>query len=69
MTDCDQCQEMGKVEHVSNSYSYYAQAIGIFLLVLSVVGGLFLFLSFCLFVCQLELCVNLNVSQVLLATV
>ena len=39
MTDCDQCQEMGKVEHVSNSYSYYAQAIGIFLLVLSVVGG------------------------------
>ena len=30
---------MGKVEYVSNSYSYYAQAIGIFLLVLSVVGA------------------------------
>ena len=34
MTNCDTCQ----MDHLPNSYSYYGQAIGIFLLVLSVVG-------------------------------
>ena len=39
MTDCDSCQVVEKVSDSGDTFSYYAQAIGVFLLVLSVVGA------------------------------
>ena len=55
MTDCDSCQVVEKVSDSGDTFSYYAQAIGVFLLVLSVVGAWIVFAHFhlCLRICVL----------------